>query len=360
MAVLTKIASGAAVAAGAPFNGSWTNEQLARVATSDAAAAGSNTYATAAPGKNQEFASLWPFAFPEIPDNATVNSVTVKVQWKVSTTASVATLTSSAFADSAGAPDQAVAIGNVPGVSDSAEPTTDTDRTYTIPASVANLHAFWVRVQAMRGNTNTAYTASLDYIQVTADYTVPAFSTFERSAAIGATGAVASQGSFWSIFTGQSVVGATGLVASSGVRIPAPIERSAALSATAAIESIGHRVFLRSASLGASGAIASASSRTLQRSTGLGGNAGIASSGQSILERSAALVAVSALAASGQREVHRAAGMGAVAAIQSAAGTPAVHERSASLDAVTYFGVIGPNVLPRWISALETRWRTRV
>lgn len=168
MPVLTKIATGAAQAAGSPFNGSWTNESLARVASSDATAAGSNTYATCAPGKNQEFASVWPFDFSDVGTTDTVNSVSVKVQWKVSTTSSVAELRSSMFADQA----QATAVSAVPGVSDTAEPTSDTDRTYSATPTAAQLNAgVWVRVQALRGSSNTSVTFSLDYIQVTVDYT---------------------------------------------------------------------------------------------------------------------------------------------------------------------------------------------
>jgi hypothetical protein len=174
VAVLTKIATGAAVAGGTPFNGAWTNEQLARVASSDALAAGSNTYATCAPGKNQEFASLWPFVFSEIGANDTINSVTVTVQWKCSTASSVATLRSTLFADNgAGAPDQAAALSAAPGVQRTTEPTADTTDTYTATCTAAQLRqGVWARVQALRGNTNTAYTASLDYVQVTVDYTV--------------------------------------------------------------------------------------------------------------------------------------------------------------------------------------------
>lgn len=174
MAVLTKIATGAAVAAGSPFNGSWTNEQLARVAASDALAAGSNTYATCAPGKNQEFASLWPFVFSEIGANDTINSVTVTVQWKCSTTGSIGTLRSTLFADTgAGAPDQAALLSASPGVqSATPEPTADTTQSYTATCTAAQLRqGVWARAQALRGNTNTAYTASLDYIQIAVDYT---------------------------------------------------------------------------------------------------------------------------------------------------------------------------------------------
>lgn len=187
MATATKIATAAAVAAGSPFNGSWTNEQNARVAVTDLNAAGSGTYATAAPGKNQEFASLWPFVFSDVVGAGdTIDSVSIKVQWKVSTTSSVATARSTCFADNgAGAPDQATALSAAPGFNDTTEPTADKDSTYTATCTAAQVRqGVWVRVQALRGNTNTAVTFSLDYIQVTVNYTA-------APAGVTGTGAVA-------------------------------------------------------------------------------------------------------------------------------------------------------------------------
>lgn len=150
-------------AAGGAFNGSWTSPNNAH--------ADDGSYATAAPGKNQEFASVWsvPFSTSDIPNGAGITSTTVEVQWKVSTTSSVATLRSTAFADSA----QATAVSASPGVNDTAEPTADTIRTYSATPTLAQLRDLWVRVQAMRGNTNTAFTASLDYVKVTVVYTDP-------------------------------------------------------------------------------------------------------------------------------------------------------------------------------------------
>lgn len=162
MPVVTKFPS-SNQAAGSPFNGAWTNPNNAH--------ADDGVYAIAAPGKNQEFASVWNVAFStfDIPNGATINSVTVEVQWKVSTTSSVATLRSTAFADSA----QTTAVSASPGVNDTAEPTADTVRTYTATPTLDQLRDLWVRVQAMRGNTNTAVTCSLDYLKVAVNYTDP-------------------------------------------------------------------------------------------------------------------------------------------------------------------------------------------
>ena len=170
MPAVTKIPTGPAVTA-AGFNGAWANEQLARVATSDATAAGSNTYATAATAKAQEFASLWPVAFTstEVPAGSVVDSVAVKVQWKASSTASE--LRSTTFADSA----QTTALSDVPGVTRASPPSTDSDNTYTLTTlpTVDQLRSgIWVRVQILNLTTGkgSTVTGSLDYIQITVTY----------------------------------------------------------------------------------------------------------------------------------------------------------------------------------------------
>jgi hypothetical protein len=173
MPTVTKYAT-TGQAAGGSFNGSWTN--------STNVGSDNTVYATAAPGKNQEYASVFPIAFTtgEVPAGATINSALVEVQVKASTTSSVGIATSSLFADSA----QATAIGAVPGVqTPTTEPTADTTYSFTRNPTEAQIRDLWVRVQATRGNSNTALTWSLDFVRVTIDYTEP-------PAAITGTGAV--------------------------------------------------------------------------------------------------------------------------------------------------------------------------
>lgn len=171
MAVLTKYPA-SVQAAGGVFNGAWTGA-VSTVQSDNA------VYATAAPGKNQEFASVFsvPFSTAEVPDGSTINSVLVECQWKVSTAGSIATLRSTAFADSA----QSVAVSTSPGVNDTAEPLADTTRSYAATPTLDQLRGLWIRVQALRGKTNTAFTASLDFVRVTVDYTLP---SADRSASI--------------------------------------------------------------------------------------------------------------------------------------------------------------------------------
>ena len=157
-------------AAGAPFNGTWTNPDSAHTdnSTSPTTTTASQV-ASGVPGKNQEYATVWsiPFTTADIPDNSVINSVTVGVEWRVSTTSSVATLQSTAFADSA----QTTAVSATPGIQNAAEPTSLAAQTYSATPTLAQLRDLWVRVQLLRGNSNTAVTGYLDYVKVTVDWT---------------------------------------------------------------------------------------------------------------------------------------------------------------------------------------------
>jgi hypothetical protein len=149
-------------AAGGIFNGAWTNPTNV--------GSDNGIYATAAPGKNQEFASVFPIAFTtdEVPAGATIDSALVEFQVKCSTTSSIGLAHSSLYADSA----QTTAIGAVPGVSTpTTEPTADTTFSYSRTPSEAQIRDLWVRVQGTRGNSNTALTWSLDFVRVTVTYT---------------------------------------------------------------------------------------------------------------------------------------------------------------------------------------------
>lgn len=125
-------------------------------------------YATAAPAKNGTIATRYGgFGFDVIPSGATINSVTLEVQWKVSTTGSIATLGAWAYVSGAAYSTELV---------DSAEPTADTIRTKAYAGLTRDQlvdGTFQIRVRASRGNTNTAFTGSLDYVKVTVDYTDP-------------------------------------------------------------------------------------------------------------------------------------------------------------------------------------------
>ncbi len=160
MATSTKFANANAV-----VTTGWTNPTNAY--------ADEGTYATCAPGKNLTVNSDYgfpAFAVGDIPNSSTINSVTAEVQWKVSTTSSIDTL--------------GVQLHNPAGTGQGSETTTTTATTADSVAtqqvtSGITLAALRVantvvaRVRASRGNTNTAFTASLDYVKVAVDYTAP-------------------------------------------------------------------------------------------------------------------------------------------------------------------------------------------
>lgn len=159
MATVSKFTRGAVAGNG------WTN---AGNTTGD-----DGSYATAAPSKNGTITGDWDFAAfsdAEIPVGSTINSVTAEVQWKVSTTSSVATFGVRGVLGGAAQTETTVAT----------EPTTDTITTRTFDTAVPtelNLKTAGdvvVRCRGTRGNSNTAVTFSLDYAKITVDYTVPA------------------------------------------------------------------------------------------------------------------------------------------------------------------------------------------
>ena len=126
-------------------------------------------YATCAPAKNASVIGDWDFeAFTdgEIPPGSTINSVTMRAQYKVSTTASIASL--------------GVQNGNN-GAFDAeethaTEPLTDTnfDTVYNSAPSITDLKTagrLVARIRGIRGNDNDAVTFSLDYIELRVDYT---------------------------------------------------------------------------------------------------------------------------------------------------------------------------------------------
>ena len=159
-------------------DGGWTNGANAY--------ASDNVYATSAPNKNQtRTVLLGNFGFDStIPAGATINSVTVSVEWKVSTTASVATLGAQAWVANAAYGSELV---------NGAEPTTDTTQSFGVTgltrAQLLN-GTFQVRVRASRGNSNTGVTASLDAVSVAVTYT----SSSSQSVTVTAVGVTTARG----------------------------------------------------------------------------------------------------------------------------------------------------------------------
>lgn len=116
------------------------------------------------------------------------------VEWKVSTTASIATLGAQTIVNGAAYRTELVT---------SAEPTVDTTGSIAVTgitrAQLTN-GVFGVRVRATRGNSNTAFTASLDAVSVTVHYTAPQ----SQAISVTATGATTARGADTFVYDGAN------------------------------------------------------------------------------------------------------------------------------------------------------------
>jgi hypothetical protein len=164
---------------GAVSGNGWTN---AANATGD-----DGSYSTCAPAKNATISGDWDFAAfsdAELPVGATINSVTLEFQFKVSTTSSVATF-------HYGTVDS---VGTLSDSTDATEPTADkivTTSTWDTAPTESNLKtagSLKARAQGQRGNSNNAVTFSLDYVTITVDYTTTSIVEGDGSSSgVGAT-----------------------------------------------------------------------------------------------------------------------------------------------------------------------------
>lgn len=163
MATLTRYATSNAIGVTG-----WTNPGNAYVAYD-------SNYATAAPAKNATISSYYGgFNLADtIGANDTINSVDFYYGFKVSTKNSIASLAGQAY-------DGTTAIGSKN--TNTSEPTSDTVAYFTAPATLAQLRSadFKILLEAIRGNSTTAVTFSLDYVYVVVDYT-PASSNITGS-----------------------------------------------------------------------------------------------------------------------------------------------------------------------------------
>jgi hypothetical protein len=143
--------------------GSWTNP-------TNAYGVSDTTVATTLPPQNDfNQLSLKGFNLGALPGNSTINSVVARVRWRVSTTASVATLRAQAEYNGSTSTAQ----------NNTSEPTslTDTDFDFTSfrswTWSELQDPTFGILLSAVRGNSATNPTFSIDSVEVRVAYTVP-------------------------------------------------------------------------------------------------------------------------------------------------------------------------------------------
>lgn len=130
------------------------------------------SYATLAfPKSSYTYNYYYNFDF-QVPTGATINSITIESQYKLSTTSSTATYVMACT--------QGTTVKGTQ-YSDTSEPTSDTVRTttncgtWTVADLNSNLSSgFNIRIGGTRGSSNTAVTGSVDYVKATIDYTLNA------------------------------------------------------------------------------------------------------------------------------------------------------------------------------------------
>lgn len=140
------------------------------------------------PAKNQTATvEVAGFGFDtHLPEGAVIQQVTIAYEYRLSTISSVAAMGINARTGGTLLPVQ----------EDAMEPILDTVRSYDITAQHPWTRAdlldgtFALRLSATRGNTNTAYTAYIDYGAVTVSYTVPVQIQGSGLAAGGASAAL--------------------------------------------------------------------------------------------------------------------------------------------------------------------------
>jgi hypothetical protein len=165
------------------------------------------------------------------------------------------------------------------------------------------------------------------------------FSIFDRSAAVSATADIASAGSGFTLFTASAAIDAAGAIASSGT-FWTTFDRSASLDGAGAVTTAHQRELFRQATLDAAGGIASSGSfwTIFERAAAIEATGGIASDGTffSILERAAAIDAVAGIVSAPQRDLLRALALAATADINATGqvgDAPVTHDRSATFGA---------------------------
>lgn len=127
-----------------------------------------NAYATVAPAKNTTRAQRYGgFGFSAIPAGATIDRVTVTVEWAVSSGSAQATLAA-----------QAASGGTLVGtpLTNTSKPTTDTVQSFEVAGLTRTqlAGAFEVEVRATRGGGGANFTARLDQVRVAVEYTTGA------------------------------------------------------------------------------------------------------------------------------------------------------------------------------------------
>lgn len=131
---------------------------------------GSQAFATAAPGKNASITSDYgfpAFSSAEIPDGSVINSVTVEIRYKSSTTGSTNAVIGLQVNNNGTLLGSESTFGM--NLSDQTVTKADSSGSVTL-AILRTANQLKARLRGARANSNTAITWSVDYVRVTVDY----------------------------------------------------------------------------------------------------------------------------------------------------------------------------------------------
>jgi hypothetical protein len=250
-------------------------------------------YATAAPAKNAEVSAY--FGFPafttdEIPDGATINSVTTEFEYRVSTTASIATQYWQTFKGTTG-------LGTEQ--SDASEPLTDVIKTHQVTTGITLTdlrtdNNVRMRLRSVRGNSNTAVTFYIDYVKITVDYTVPSF--VYGSAVLSGIGALSAIGAL--IKYGLATLSGMGNLTGIGRLI---LAGSSILSGIGSLVTRGVRTLIGQATLAGEGALLALGGLLKQGAAVLSGVGSLTAIGSFLRQAAATLSGIGSLTATGVR-----------------------------------------------------------
>jgi hypothetical protein len=156
----------------------------------------------------------------------------------------------------------------------------------------------------------------------------------ERSASLSATAAISAAGTFWTTFQRATALDTAATIAVSAYR--RDHQRQAALTAAAAVTVAGQRVHARQTSVSATAAVTATGEHVHARQASLTAAASIAAAPQRELQRSSALTATASIATAPQRDLERQASLTAATGVTVSGeieGVTATFERSAALTA---------------------------
>lgn len=250
---------------------------------------GSQAFATAAPGKSTSITTDYGFpAFTtsDIPDGSVINSVTVEIRYKSSTTGSTGAVIGLQINKNG----TLLGSESTFGMNTSDQTVTKADSSLVV-ADLRNANQLKARLRGFRSTSNTAITWSVDYVRVTVDYTPTSTgsATLALVPALVAAGAVAVQ---------AALAKALGLAlsAAGAALVKGDLSRTLtlSLSASGAVRVKGDSSLTLGPSLSAAGTVANAV-RTGDASLVL--PLGLAASGQVAVGGGAALALTPSLAA---------------------------------------------------------------